>query len=124
MSKVFDADGARERTARGSHTDALFTGHMPPAVFVKAEAPRVATPPGDGADVMIDRRRRATLRIYASAVRRGVRVPKMLTVDEEFERIVAEVRPTAKMRPLEEPEPGKDASGEESPSEETPPQEQ
>ena len=35
-------------------------------------------------------------------------MPKMLTVDEEFERIVAGVLPAAKMRPLEEPEPGKD----------------
>lgn len=72
---------------------------------------------------MIDRRRRATLRIYASAVRRGVRVPKMLTVDEEFERIVAGVLPTAKMRPLEEPEPGKDQPDEEPPAEESPSQE-
>lgn len=69
--------------------------------------------------MMIDRRRRATLRIYASAVRRGVRVPEMLTVDEEFDRIVADVRPTAKMRPLEEPEPDKDAE-DGSPSEEPP----
>lgn len=74
--------------------------------------------------LMIDRRRRATLRIYASAVRRGIRVPKMLTVDEEFQRIVADVRPTAKMRPLEDPEPGKDASEEESPSEQAPTKEQ
>lgn len=74
--------------------------------------------------MMIDRRRRATLRIYASAVRRGIRVPKMLTVDEEFERIVADVRPTGKMRPLEDPEPGKDASEEEPQPEETPSKEQ
>ncbi|GHD31920.1 hypothetical protein GCM10007147_35010 [Nocardiopsis kunsanensis] len=51
-------------------------------------------------------------------------MPKMLTVDEEFERLVADVRPAAKMRPLEEPEPGKDAPeehpSEEHPSEETP----
>ena len=48
----------------------------------------------------------------------------MLTVDEEFERLVADVRPTAKMRPLEEPEPGKGASEEEPPSEEAPSEEQ
>lgn len=48
----------------------------------------------------------------------------MLTVDEEFERIVADVRPTGKMRPLEDPEPGKDASEEEPQPEETPSKEQ
>ncbi|MBE3001823.1 hypothetical protein IDM40_24455 [Nocardiopsis sp. HNM0947] len=50
-------------------------------------------------------------------------MPKMLTVDEEFERIVAGVRPAAKMRPLEEPEPGKDQPEEEPPAEESPSQE-
>ncbi|WP_193373309.1 hypothetical protein [Nocardiopsis xinjiangensis] len=48
----------------------------------------------------------------------------MLTVDEEFERLVADVRPAAKMRPLEEPEPGKSTPEEESPQEEAPSEEQ
>lgn len=55
--------------------------------------------------MMLRRRRRATLRLYTSAVRKGVRVPKMLTVDEQFEAIVAGVTPEAKMRPMEEPTP-------------------
>ena len=55
--------------------------------------------------MMLRRRRRATLRLYTSAVRRGVRVPKMLTVDERFEAIVAGVTPEAKMQPMEEPTP-------------------
>jgi hypothetical protein len=57
---------------------------------------------------MMLRRRRATLRLYASAVRKGVRVPKMLTVDEQFEAIVSdayhEVR-ADKMDPYREPAP-------------------
>lgn len=55
--------------------------------------------------MMLCRRRRATLRIYASAARKGVRVPKMLTVDERFEAIITGVAPQAKLRPVQEPEP-------------------
>lgn len=45
------------------------------------------------------------MRLYTSAVRRGVRVPKMLTVDEQFEAIVAGATPGAKLQPMEEPTP-------------------
>lgn len=55
--------------------------------------------------VRLRRRRRATLRLYTSAVRKGIRVPKMLTVEEEFEAIISGVDHEAKMRPLEDPEP-------------------
>jgi hypothetical protein len=55
--------------------------------------------------MMLRRRRRATLRLYTSAVRKGVRVPKMLTVDEQFEAIVADVAPVAKLDPYQEPAP-------------------
>lgn len=48
------------------------------------------------------------MRLYTSAVRKGVRVPKMLTVDERFEAIVSgayrDVR-ADKMQPMEEPTP-------------------
>ena len=67
----------------------------------------MTVPPGSGDPMMLRRRRRATLRLYTSAVRRGVRVPKMLTMDERFEAIVADVAltPEAKMRPLHEQDP-------------------
>lgn len=67
----------------------------------------MTVPPGSGDPMMLRRRRRATLRLYTSAVRRGVRVPKMLTMDERFEAIVADVAltPEAKMGPLREPDP-------------------
>jgi len=54
---------------------------------------------------MLDRRRKATLRLYTSAVRRGVHVPEMLTVDESFEAVVAGMEPVAKMNPYRETDP-------------------
>lgn len=63
------------------------------------------------------------MRLYASAVRRGVRVPKMLTVDEEFEAIVADVVPEAKLSPFQEPDPTKLAPAEEKPVESAPAEE-
>ncbi len=45
------------------------------------------------------------MRLYTSAVRRGVRVPQMLTLDDRFEEIVADAMPEAKMQPYREPEP-------------------
>ncbi len=63
------------------------------------------------------------MRLYASAVRRGVRVPKMLTVDERFEAIIADVTPQAKMNPLREPDPEKAVPVEQKPVETAPEQE-
>ena len=63
------------------------------------------------------------MRLYTSAVRRGVRVPKMLTVDERFEAIVADVTPAAKMNPLREPDPEKALPVEQQPVETVPEQE-
>ena len=73
--------------------------------------------------MMLRRRRRATLRLYASAVRRGVRVPKMLTLDERFEAIIVDVHREVradKMDPLREPDPKKPVPAEEKPGETTP----
>src|SRR5699024_3576099 len=58
-----------------------------------------------GGPLMLDRRRKATLRLYTSAVRRGVHVPEMLTVDESFEAVVAGMEPVAKMNPYRETDP-------------------
>lgn len=73
--------------------------------------------------MMLRRRRRATLRLYTSAVRKGVRVPKMLTVDEQFEAIVAEVAPVAKLNPYQEPNPEQGSPSEEKPAESAPAEE-
>lgn len=67
--------------------------------------------------MMLRRRRRATLRLYTSAVRKGVRVPKMLTVDEQFEAIIAGADVTAKMHPTQEPDPSKASPAEGQPVE-------
>ncbi len=45
------------------------------------------------------------MRLYTSAVRKGVRVPKMLTVDEQFDAIVSGVEPEARFDPYQEPTP-------------------
>ncbi|MFE3461426.1 hypothetical protein ACFXKD_28105 [Nocardiopsis aegyptia] len=50
-------------------------------------------------------------------------MPKMLTVDEQFEAIVADVSPSAKMRPFQEPDPEKSAPAEGSPEEGVPAEE-
>jgi len=50
-------------------------------------------------------------------------VPKMLTVDERFEAIIADVTPQAKMNPLREPDPEKVAPVEQKPVETAPEQE-
>ena len=74
--------------------------------------------------MMLRRRRRATLRLYTSAVRKGVRVPKMLTVDEQFEAIIAGAEITAKMSPLRDPDGGEQpAPSEEKPAESAPAEE-
>ncbi len=44
----------------------------------------------------------------------------MLTVDEEFEAIVADVAPEAKLSPFQEPDPSKPAPAEEKPAESAP----
>lgn len=60
---------------------------------------------GATSPMMLRRRRRATLRLYTSAMRKGVRVPKMLTVDEQFEAIIEGAVTEAKLRPMDEPNP-------------------
>jgi hypothetical protein len=47
----------------------------------------------------------------------------MLTVDEQFEAIVADVSPSAKMRPFQEPDPEKGSPTEGVPEEEAPTEE-
>ncbi|WP_150243908.1 hypothetical protein [Nocardiopsis quinghaiensis] len=47
-------------------------------------------------------------------------MPKMLTVDEEFEAIVTDVAPAAKISPFQEPDPTKTAPAEEQPADEQP----
>ncbi|MFD6950504.1 MULTISPECIES: hypothetical protein [unclassified Nocardiopsis] len=47
-------------------------------------------------------------------------MPKMLTVDEEFEAIVADAAPEAKIRPFQEPDPTKSAPAEEQPAQDAP----
>lgn len=73
--------------------------------------------------MMLRRRRRATLRLYTSAVRKGVRVPKMLTVDEQFEAIVVGAETTAKLNPYQEPNPEQGSPSEEKPAESAPAEE-
>jgi hypothetical protein len=63
------------------------------------------------------------LRLYTSAVRRGVRVPEMLTVDERFEAIIADATPVARMNPLREPDPEQRPPAEQKPVESAPEQE-
>ena len=50
-------------------------------------------------------------------------MPKMLTVDERFEAIIADVTPAAKMNPLREPDPEKALPVEQQPVETVPEQE-
>ncbi|WP_170293744.1 MULTISPECIES: hypothetical protein [Nocardiopsis] len=50
-------------------------------------------------------------------------MPKMLTWDEEFEAIVADVAPDAKISPFQEPDPTKSAPAEEQPAESAPAEE-
>lgn len=66
----------------------------------------VVPPRGAMSPMMLGRRRRASLRLYTSATRRGVRVPKTLAVDEQFEALIASAVPEAKLRPMDEPIPG------------------
>ncbi|MFW6642181.1 hypothetical protein ACOALZ_19335 [Nocardiopsis algeriensis] len=50
-------------------------------------------------------------------------MPKMLTVDERFEALVAEIGPEAKMVPLQEPDPEKPTPAEQAPAEGAPAEE-